>query len=186
MLKDISLGVELSEYMQDLLEYGLGKYDVDFYGFDEKEKFQLWKPYRKEQVQQLLLNNPGDIMKGTKIYDDIAYTFVTVIKDNATNEALKYSDGYIDTHTFQWETVARITDKELNALKHCKKMQAFVRKTDKEDGILLPFTYVGSGTMEYIEGSKKENGAHLFHVRMDHETPEDLYFDFKLPPEMKE
>ena len=186
MLKDISLGVELSEYMQDLLEYGLGKYDVDFYGFDEKEKFQLWKPYRKEQVQQLLLNNPGDIMKGTKIYDDIAYTFVTVIKDNATNEALKYSDGYIDTHTFQWETVASITDKELNALKHCKKMQAFVRKTDKEDGILLPFTYVGSGTMEYIEGSKKENGAHLFHVRMDHETPEDLYFDFKLPPEMKE
>ena len=65
-------------------------------------------------------------------------------------------------------------------------MQAFVRKTDKEDGILLPFTYVGSGTMEYIEGSKKENGAHLFHVRMAHEAPEDLYFDFKLPPEMKE
>lgn len=180
-LKEISLGVELVEYLQDLLEYGLGKYDVDFYGFDEKEQFQLWKPYRKEQVQQLLLNNPGDIMKGTKIYDDVAYTFVTVIKDSHTSEALKYSDGYIDAQTFQWETVARITEKELDALKHCKKMQAFVRKTDKEDGIQLPFTYIGSGTMEYVENSKKENGAHLFHVKMDQEAPEDLYFDFKLP-----
>lgn len=180
-LKEISLGVELVEYLQDLLEYGLGKYDVDFYGFDEKEQFQLWKPYRKEQVQQLLLNNPGDIMKGTKIYDDVAYTFVTVIKDSHTSEALKYSDGYIDAQTFQWETVARITEKELDALKHCKKMQAFVRKTDKEDGVQLPFTYIGSGTMEYVENSKKENGAHLFHVKMDQEAPEDLYFDFKLP-----
>ena len=54
-LKEITLGVELVEYMQDLLEYGLGKYDVDFYGFDTKDKFQLWMPYRKEQVQQILL-----------------------------------------------------------------------------------------------------------------------------------
>ena len=30
-LKDIELDVEFSEYMNDLLDYGLGKYDVDFY-----------------------------------------------------------------------------------------------------------------------------------------------------------
>lgn len=31
-------------------------------------------------------------------------------------------------------------------------------KVNNEDGIQLPFTYIGSGHMEYIEGSKKDNG----------------------------
>ena len=35
--------------------------------------------------------------------------------------------------------------------------------------------------MEYIEGSKKANGAHLFWVPMEHTAPEDVWFDFKLP-----
>ena len=35
--------------------------------------------------------------------------------------------------------------------------------------------------MEYIEDSKKANGAHLFRIPMDVTAPEDLYFDFKLP-----
>jgi hypothetical protein len=63
--------VEFDEYMQDLLEYGLGKYDVDFYDAKPDETFHLWQNYRKSQVQQLLLNNPQDIMLGTKIYDGI-------------------------------------------------------------------------------------------------------------------
>ncbi len=35
--------------------------------------------------------------------------------------------------------------------------------------------------MEYIEGSKKPNGAHLFNIRLTEEAPEDIYYDFKLP-----
>jgi len=60
-------------------------------------------------------------------------------------------------------------------------MHIFVRKVDIEDGIQLPFTCIGSGKMEYIEGSKKANGAHLFRVPMEHTAPEDVWFDFKLP-----
>ena len=67
------------------------------------------------------------------------------------------------------------------ALKNSSKIHIFVRKVDNEDGIQLPFTYIGSGRMEYIEGSKKANGAHLFRVPMDITAPEDIYFDFKLP-----
>ena len=70
--------MEFDEYMQDLLEYGLGKYDVDFYDTNANETFHLWQKYRKTQVQQLLLNNPQDIMLGTKIYDGIVYAYVTV------------------------------------------------------------------------------------------------------------
>lgn len=111
-LKNISLNVEMDEYLQDLLEYGLGKYDVDFSDAKPEETFHLWAPYRKSQVQQLLLNNPEDIMLGTKIYDGIVYIYVTVIKDSSIKEALKYADGYIDPDTFQWETVANVSKNE--------------------------------------------------------------------------
>ena len=180
-LSDIPLGIEFDDYMRDLLEYGLGKYDVDYSDAQQDEVFHLWAKYRKEQVQQLLLNNPGDIMLGTKIYDGVVYAYVTVIKDDNTLDKLKYADGYIDADTFQWETVANVGERELANLKNSSKIHIFVRKVDNEDGIQLPFTYIGSGKMEYIEGSKKANGAHLFRVPMDVTAPEDIYFDFKLP-----
>ena len=180
-LNNIRTGVEFDEYMSDLLEYGLGKFDIDFDDAKPDETFHLWAKYRKEQVQQLLLNNPKDIMLGTKIYDGVAYAYVTVIKASNTKDDLKYVDGYIDADTFQWETVANVSEKELNALKNSKKMHIFVRKVDNEDGIQLPFTYIGFGKMEYIEGSKKPNGAHLFRVPMEATAPEDIFFDFKLP-----
>lgn len=180
-LLDIEIGVELDEYMRDLLEYGLGKYDAEFSDVTKGEVFHLWAKYRKEQVQQLLLHNPGDIMLGTKNYDGIVYAYVTVIKASSTKDDLKYVDGYIDPDTFQWETVANVSEKELNELKNSRQIHIFVRKVDNEDGIQLPFTYIGSGKMEYIEGSKKLNGAHLFRIPMEATAPEDIYFDFKLP-----
>ena len=180
-LRGVKRDVVFESYLNDLLEYGLGKYEADFYGESPGERFHLWAKYRKEQVQQLLLNNPKDIMLGTKIYDGIVYAYVTVIKGNSTKEDLKYADGYIDPDTFQWETVANVSEKELNALKTSRGIEIFVRKVDNEDGIQLPFTYIGSGHMEYIEGSKKANGAHLFRVPMSAAAPEDIFFDFRLP-----
>ena len=180
-LKEIDLDVEFIEYMNDLLDYGLGKYDIDFYDEDGKETFHLWTAYRKSQIQQLLLNNPQDIMLGTKIYDGIVYIYVTIVKATNIKEALKYEDGYIDPDTFRWETVANVSDKELNNLKNSRMAQVFVRKVEDEDGITLPFTYIGSGKMEYIEGSKRvENGAHRFRIAMNSTAPEDIYFDYKL------
>lgn len=179
--RDLVLGVEFDEYMKDLLEYGLGKYGVDFYDVRPDETFHLWRSYRKTQIQQLLLNNPQDIMLGTKIYDGVVYAYVTVIKDDATKETLKYADGYLDPDTFQWETVANVSERELSSLKNSKMAHFFVRKVEGEDGITLPFTYIGCGKMEYIEGSRKENGAHLFRIPMKETAPQDIYFDFKLP-----
>lgn len=173
--------VAFESYLQDLLEFGLGKYDIDFYGTDSSQPFHLWAKYRKSQVQQLLLNNPGDIMLGTKNYDGNVFIYVTIIKDNNVAENLRYVDGYLDQNTFQWETMAHISAKELAGLKSSKKAFVFVRKVNKEDGIQLPFTYIGSGRMEYIENSKKPNGAHLFRIPMEETAPEDIYFDFKLP-----
>ena len=179
-LSNVSLDVEMDEYLRDLIDYGLGKYDVDFSKSDGKGRFLLWAKYRKEQVQQLLLNNPKDIMKGTT-YGEIVYIYVTIVKGKSVKEELKYEDGYLDPDTFRWETEAHISDERLNELKNSKEAHFFVRKVNNEDGIQLPFTYIGAGKLEYIENSKKANGAHLFRSPMYQTAPEDLYFDFKLP-----
>ena len=180
-LLNVRRDVVFETYLQDLLEYGLGKYDIDFYDASPDETFHLWARYRKEQVQQLLLNNPNNIMRGTQIFDGVVYAYVTVIKDKHTLENLMYEDGYIDPDTFQWETVTNVSETELYSLKNSKKIHIFVRKVKNEDGIQLPFTYIGSGKMEYIEGSRKPNGAHLFRIPMEKSAPEDIYFDFRLP-----
>ena len=181
--KNISLDIVFNDYMEDLLEYGLGKYDIDYYDSDDDNVFRLWGKYRNKQIQQLLLKNPSDYQKGTQYIDGNVYAYVTVIKGNTIDEKLKYSDGYIDNDTFQWETVANVRDDELNDLKASKMMHIFVRKVKVEDGIRLPFTYIGSGKMEHIEGFVKANGAHLFRVAMEATAPEDIFFDFKLPTE---
>ena len=182
-LNDINITVEFDEYLRDLISYGIGRYDVEFYEVDNSSErlFKLWTKFKKRQIKELLQKDPDDIQLGTNVYDGVAYAYVTIHKASSTKENLKYVDGYIDSRTFQWETVAHITDKELTSLKNSSEMHLFVRKTDSEDGIQLPFTYIGSGKMEYIEGSKKPNGAHLFNIRLTEEAPEDIYYDFKLP-----
>ena len=182
-LNDINITVEFDEYLRDLINYGIGRYDVEFYEVNNSTErlFKLWAKFKKRQIKELLQKDPDDIQLGTNVYDGVAYAYVTIHKASSTKENLKYVDGYIDSRTFQWETVAHITDKELTSLKDSSEMHLFVRKTDSEDGIQLPFTYIGSGKMEYIEGSKKPNGAHLFNIRLTEEAPEDIYYDFKLP-----
>ncbi|MBR2524766.1 MAG: DUF3427 domain-containing protein [Clostridiales bacterium] len=182
-LNNVSITVELDDYLRDLIAYGLGRFDVEFYDvYNESDKlFKLWAKYKKYQIKQLLNKDPGDINPGTNVYDETAYAYVTIHKSNSTKETLKYIDGYIDEHTFQWESVANISDKELNSLKNSKGMHLFVRKVDSEDGIQLPFTYIGYGKMTYIEGSRKPNGAHLFNIHLDTGAPEDIYYDFRLP-----
>ena len=80
----------------------------------------------------------------------IIRVYVTVLKGDETKEELRYADGYIDPDTFQWETVANVKEKELSELKSSRLTHIFVRKVDNEDGIQLPFTYIGVGKMKYI------------------------------------
>ena len=170
---------EFEEYIRDLLNYGLGKYDIEYGEKPNDELFHLWSSYRKTQVAQLQLRDPGDIMTGTKILDSVIYAYVTVLKNDNIKESLDYDDGYIDQDTFQWESVANVSARELEQLKSSKEMHIFVRKIENEDGITLPFTYIGKGVPYYSSGPK-ENGAHLFRVEMENTAPEDIYFDFKL------
>lgn len=177
--RDVQLGVEIEAYLNDLLEYGLSKFDID-YDLEGNDVFKKWGKYKKTQIKQLLLQDPEYKQKGTD-YGDVTYAYVTVIKSDSIKDNQKYADGYIDERTFQWECESNISENNLQKLKDCSCIHLFVRKTESEQGVVLPFTYIGKGTMNFIENSKKANGAYLFRVVMEDFAPEDIYYDFKLP-----
>ncbi len=52
---------------------------------------------------------------------------------------------------------------------------------ETEDGLVLPFTYVGMGTMTNCRETGNSTGTLLFDILMDQELPDYLQYDFGLP-----
>ena len=54
------------------------------------------------------------------------------------------------------------------------------RKVSEENGIVLPFTYVGKGKLNNCRKTENGNGTYLFVIEMDYLLPNDLQYDFGL------
>lgn len=174
---NVEMDEEFQEHLDDLLEYGLTKYDAEYQ--DSKESFLLWKSYRMDQVQRKLLKDPKSNQKGTYNYDGHVVIFVSLKKDESLENRLRYKDKFIASDIFQWETMNNISEKEYLGLKNSKFAYVFVRKMDSENGIVLPFTYVGKGTLtnpRYQEGNRN----YLFDILLENELPEYLQYDFQI------
>ncbi len=176
----ITIDTEFLEYIKDLISYGLTRYLAEY---PNNEQFVLWNAYRKDQVQLKLCKNPGDTMMGTYYYDKKVYIFAGLKKDAGINERLNYMDKFIDSTTFQWESVNNISNSEKQKLLTSEKAVLFIRKVENEHGIQMPFTYVGEGVMKKIpwpeEYSNDRKGL-LFHISMDEELPDYLQYDFEV------
>mgnify|MGYP003372801974 FL=1 len=55
----------------------------------------------------------------------------------------------------------------------------FVRKVESENGITLPFTFVGTGQLHNPRKDATTNGSILYDIHMDNPLPDDLMEDFK-------
>ena len=63
----------------------------------------------------------------------------------------------------------------------------FIRKVSSENGIVLPFTYVGKGKMtnqrrvvKFDETKKRDVVTYLYDIVMENELPDYLQYDFGL------
>lgn len=134
------------------------------------------------------------MLKGT--YFDTStndtYIYVGIKKDKTKQERNDYKDKFIDKNIFQWESENNTTlDNERgNKLKNTKQVYLFVRKMDKEDNIILPFTYFGTGKLTNVRESqvidkktKEINKTLLFDILLDNEVPEEYFIDFEIPTE---
>lgn len=171
---------QLLEYMQDLIEYGLIRYVID----NENETgFKLWLNYRMDQVQLKLLKNPGNIMVGTYYYDDYVVIFASLKKDLEEANKLNYKDKFLQPDLFQWESMTNLPQSHLEKLMKSTFAHVFIRKMTTENGLVLPFTYVGKGKMSNPRKTDGDNGTYLFDIHMENELPEYLQYDFGLTKE---
>jgi len=174
---DVPLDELFKEYLDDLIKYGLTRYTTE-YGVSTD--FKLWHSYRMDQVQLKLLKNPGYNMKGTYVYDGVVYIFASIKKDASIQEHLNYKDKFLQADLFQWECEAGLNQEQQEELINSKKAVLFIRKVMIENGIVLPFTYVGKGNMTNPRKTDNPKGTLLFDITMDDELPDYLQYDFGL------
>ncbi len=177
------LSDNMNYYLNDLFEYALTKYEIDFGDFDGI--FKVMGNYYKEQIMRVLLEKSLMFMKGTKFDSDgITYVFVGLKKDSSKEERLNYKDRFLSSKVFQWESENNTTlDNSIGKkLLNTKVVHLFVRKMDEQDGITLPFTYFGTGTFTNIRETKNNQFDTLtFDIILDNEVSEEYYLDFEIP-----
>lgn len=149
---------DFREYIDDLLKYGLTRYGADY---GAETGFKLWQSYRMDQVQLKLLKNPGYTMKGTYVYDGDVIIFASIKKDASIQEHLNYKDKFLQPDLFQWECEAGLSADKQAELINSRKAFVFIRKVESENGIVMPFTYVGEGVMRNPRKTDNPKGTLL-------------------------
>ena len=179
---NVTIDDQLREYLEDLIEYGLVRYDSEYMNH---EKFVLWNNYRMDQVQLKMLKDPDHNQKGTYFYGDEVIIFASLKKDASLEERLNYKDKFLEDNLFQWECENNISSSDLQSLRLSKYAHLFIRKVAEEHGVRLPYTYVGTGVFsnerkqEKIDQTTgKTNVTYLYDIGMEEVLPEYLQYDF--------
>jgi superfamily II DNA or RNA helicase len=176
----VTLDDQFTDYLEDLISYGLTRFEIDN---GDETGFKLWQNYRIDQVQLKLLRNPGSNQKGTYYYEDYVVIFASLKKDLDEADRLNYKDKFLQADVFQWESMHDLPQSDYEKLTHSRYAYVFIRKVDSENGIVLPFTYVGTGQLINPRKNDGGNGTYLFDIQMENELPEYLQYDFGLTKE---
>ena len=188
----VNISIKLEKYLDDLLNYGISRYDIEFGNYIGK--FKLYGNYYLEDILKVSLEDSLFFMKGTKFNpDNETYCFVGLKKDKTKQEKTNYKDKFISPSIFQWESENNTTKDNATGKKilNTKVVHLFVRKMDEEDGVTLPFTYFGTGVFEndrksFVPTVDKHGKPYnadtlLLDIKLDNEVPEEYHFDFEVP-----
>lgn len=195
IIKDNKLVIDditnLKDYLEDLLNYGIRRYEIEF--GDYEGLYKLYANYTKEQSLMIInqKNSMNINLKGTYFdKNNNVYIWVGLKKDKTKEIRKNYKDKFISPDILQWESENNTTRENSigKKLLSCKKVYIFVRKMDSEDNINLPFTYFGTGTFSNIRDSfvtdKETNVRYktlLFDVILDNKVPKDYHLEFNIP-----
>lgn len=174
---NVAFNPELKEHVNDLIAYGLTKYEAEQYQVNEP--FITFNNYRMDQVQRKLLKDPKSNQKGTYIYGKTVVIFASLKKDASVEERKNYMDKFLSPSVFQWESMNHVSQKEYESLRDSEFAYVFVRKVTSENGMVLPFTYVGKGKLTNPRKQEK-NQTYLFDIEMEEVLPDYLQYDFGL------
>ena len=180
----VEMDDDFKEYLLDLLSYGLTRYFIDF---GDETDFKLWQSYRMDQVQMKFLKNPQHNQVGSYYYGRDVIIFASLKKDATIEERLNYDDKFLEANLFQWETMADVSASDVQKQLSSERVFLFIRKVATENGIVLPFIYVGTGKMtnqrkkvRFDKSKDKDVVTYLYDIVMENELPDYLQYDFGL------
>lgn len=181
---NIEMDEDFKEYVLDLLSYGLTRYFIDF---GDEDGFKLWQSYRMDQVQMKFLKNPQHNQVGTYYYGKEVVIFASLKKDLSDEDRLNYNDKFLEPALFQWESMANVSAADVERQQNSEHAYLFIRKVSDENGIVLPFIYVGKGKMTNPRKQVKPDSTkdrdvvtYLYDIVMENELPDYLQYDFGL------
>lgn len=181
---NIAMDSDFNEYLIDLLSYGLTRYFIDF---GDENDFKLWQCYRMDQVQLKFLKNPQHNQVGTYYYGKEVIIFASLKKDLGEEDRLNYNDKFLEPALFQWESMANVSASDVEKQQNSDRAYLFIRKVSAENGIVLPFIYVGTGKMtnprkqiKFDKVKGKDVVTYLYDIVMENELPDYLQYDFGL------
>jgi len=100
---------------------------------------------------------------------------------------LNYNDKFLEPSIFQWKSMANVSAADVEKQQNSDYAYLFIRKVSAENGIVLPFIYVGKGKMtnprrqvKFDQSKGKDVITYLYDIVMENELPDYLQYDFGL------
>ncbi len=185
IVQDVS-AYRFKAFLVDLITYGLERHLTEF--GNQRIGFGLFKPYSMEQILMMARQSATRYYRGTLFAaDSVTYIFASLKKGLDDDHHLNYKDTFIDDQTFQWEseTSTTMTNATGRKVKNTKVAHLFIRREKTENGMTLPYIYIGTGKFKNIRPSDNPKNTLLVDITLDEKIPENLHYDFQIEKEKK-
>lgn len=189
---DFTLSVELlkclnNQFFKNQLNHSIS-YGLLRYGYEFKEKriaLKLHQLYSRKNLAILFkyMKKSSGFANSTGLFlhESNYFIFVNLDKEHV-RESINYADEFLSPQIFQWEspnatTVSSVTGQNLIYYKNKNiNIHLFIRKNEKEDGIIQDFTYFGLVDPVQKEGEKPIK----FELILKNRVPLSIYERFLL------
>lgn len=173
-------------FILDLLNYGIRKFEQD--NDINDIGFTLYNSYsRKEFTRVVCFDSVYSFQPGVQYSknDDIVGIFVDLIKKENVEEHLNYGDKFASKRLLEWEsqTYTVIGNKRYQRLIECNDVEIFVRKFQNEDGVNLPYVYLGKAKLTNPRNTSNIKQTVKFDILLENELPEELFNEFNIEQE---
>lgn len=167
------------EWLDDMIEYGLTRYQNEFYK-KEENGLSLYHRYHTVQIGMALNHSNLNLVKGVINTSKGTCIMINLEKDWQKEERLQYKDKFLSNKVLQWESMTEttMTNKRGQNLFNQKNFFIFVRKTKTEDGADIPFVYLGKGSLTNPRVSDNPGKCLLFDIVLNNAVPDTYKIDF--------
>ncbi|TDL35592.1 DUF3427 domain-containing protein [Macrococcoides bohemicum] len=182
-----SIEKDIKNLLYEYLQYGFYTYKKDFLPEEINREIDLYlyKQYKRSDVLALIGYDKAidSLREGVLQYKGNYFLFVNLFKDDEAKEnKLNYQDYFIDKTVFHWQSQNQTSQNSntgqnlINHKKNEKTIHLFVRREKKEEGISMPFYYVGE--LEFI--SATGNSPISFEWKLKNEISMKLLNEFTI------